>query len=115
MSQRQESIMQRFLTTLLLAVLATAVSADDVYKGLAEGNPELGEPHTQVDSRTNLMAREAGTDQIDMHHGLSVGNPDLSRPPRTDGEPHVTGKHSDIDIHGAFSGNPDLSPPPPRH
>lgn len=110
--------MQRYLLTLLLAMLAmlaTAVSAEHVYKGIAEGNPELGEPHTRTDSRTNLSARAAGTDRIDIHHGLSLGNPDLSRPPRTGDEPHVTGRHSDIDIHGAFSGNPDLSPPPPRH
>jgi hypothetical protein len=107
--------MTRYLAILLLAGCATAVTADDVYKGLASGNPELGEPHPQADSPTNLRAREAGTDSIDMHHGLSEGNPDLSQPPRTgDGAP-IAGRHSDIDIHGGFSGNPDLSPPPPRH
>jgi hypothetical protein len=107
--------MTRLPITILLAACATAVTADDVYKGLAEGNPELGEPHTQVDSATNLRAREAGTDSIDVHHGLSEGNPDLSQPPRRGEASQASGQHSDIDIHDAFSGNPDLSPPPPRH
>jgi hypothetical protein len=102
-------------TAFALALVASAASADHVYKGIAEGNPDLGEPHPQADSATNLSARRAGTDSIDLHHGLSVGNPDLSQPPRTSGAKQMTGRHSDVDIHGAFSGNPDLSPPPPQH
>ncbi|MCF8004925.1 MAG: hypothetical protein K9L32_12150, partial [Chromatiaceae bacterium] len=54
---------------MLLAVTATSASADDVYKGLAEGHPDLGEPHPQADSATNLEARKRGTDGFDMHHG----------------------------------------------
>lgn len=100
---------------MLLAVTATTVSADDVYKGLAEGNPELGEPHPQADSATNLEARKKGTDDFDMHHGLSEGNPDLSQPPGAREMTDASAAHSDIDIHQGFSGNPDLSPPPPQH
>ena len=95
--------------------LATQIKVIDFGETIAEGNPDLGEPHPQADSATNLSARRAGTDSIDLHHGLSVGNPDLSQPPRTSGAKQMTGRHSDVDIHGAFSGNPDLSPPPPQH
>jgi len=100
---------------ILLAFAATAASADDVYKGLAEGNPELGEPHPQADSATNLEARKKGTDGFDMHHGLSQGNPDLSQPPGSLDKAGASAPHSDVDLHGGFSGNPDLSPPPPQH
>jgi hypothetical protein len=98
----------------VLLVFATTASADDVYKGLAEGNPELGEPHPQADSPTNLEARRTGTDEIDMHHGLSEGNPDLSPAPGSRDDPGTSTDHSDVDLHGGFSGNPDLSPPPPQ-
>lgn len=100
---------------ILLAFVATAASADDVYKGLAEGHPELGEPHPQADSPTNVEARKSGTDEFDMHHGLSEGNPDLSPPPGARDKTGASAVHSDVDVHGGFSGNPDLSPPPPRH
>ena len=107
--------LKRQSAAVLLAFAATAVVADDVYKGLAEGNPELGEPHPQTDSATNLKARQAGTDKFDMHQGLSKGNPDLSQPPGALNKPGTAATHSDVDIHGGFSGNPDLSPPPPQH
>lgn len=94
---------------ILLAFAATAVSADDVYKGLAEDNPELGEPHPQTDSVTNLYARQAGTDQFDEHHGLSQGNPDLSPPPYSRDNAGISVTHSAVDIYGDFS-NPELSP-----
>lgn len=97
-----------------LAFLATAASAEHVYQGLAEGNPDLGERHQQVD--TPVQHKAGGeADQFDMHHGLA-GNPDLSPPPR---KPDPAAKRSDgassIDFHhGLSAGNPDLSPPPAR-
>lgn len=100
---------------ILLALVATTATAEHVYKGLAEGNPDLGERHTQTDPATNLEAGKSGTDQFDMHHGLSEGNPDLSQPPGSLDKTGASAAHSDVDMHGGFSGNPDLSPPPPRH
>lgn len=100
---------------ILLVSVATTAAADDVYKGLAEGHPDLGEPHTQTDSANNLEARKKGNDTVDMHHGLSEGNPDLSQPPGSLDKTGASAAHSDVDMHGGFSGNPDLSPPPLRH
>jgi hypothetical protein len=97
----------------VLAFVATGASADHVYKGLADGHPDLGEPHARADSFTNLAARNAGLDGFDMHQGLSQGNPDLSQPPGATGAHGVRPAASrSIDLHHGFSGNPDLSPPP---
>ena len=95
------------IATIAIAFLATSASAEH-YKGVAEGNPDLGEQHQIADSPANLKARMDGTGSVDMHQGLS--NPDLSPPPGT-ADPTAKRGGADIDVHQGFS-SPDLSPPP---
>jgi hypothetical protein len=67
--------MKRVLATIAIALFAAGASADDVYRGLAKGSPDLQEPHRSADQR--LAVQRGVGDSIDVHGGLGPGNPDL--------------------------------------
>ena len=100
------------LAAIALAFLATTVGADDVYRGLAKGSPDLSEPHPPADE---MAAPRTGapSPSFDMHHGLSEGNPDLSQVNPGPDPSARPGSDKGFDMHhGLSDGNPDLSPPP---
>jgi hypothetical protein len=85
------------------AVLFTAgVHADDVYHGLAEGNPDLFDIHRPTETTTAVQPSVG--DSFDRYHGFGDGNTDLFK---GDGvlERESTGRP---DIYTSVSGNPDL-------
>ena len=91
------------IITAAAAVLFTAgVNADDVYQGLAAGNPDLFDRHQPVDSMSAVQPSVG--DGFDRYHGLGDGNADLFK---GDGslERESTGRP---DIYMNVSGNPDL-------
>lgn len=102
------------LTIIAFAFLATTAGADDVYRGLATGNPDISEPHPSAEEMA-APRPSAQSPAIDMHHGLSDGNPDLSQvnQPPDPSASRSGGEGFDMH-HGLSDGNPDLSPPPNR-
>lgn len=44
--------MKKLITAIAIALFAAGVAgADDVYRGLAKGSPDLSEPHAPADQR----------------------------------------------------------------
>lgn len=88
-----------------LAAMTATASASHVYKGLAEGNPDLSAPHPWTDARSP----DVGESAFDFHQGLS--SPDLSPPPRR--ADWTAQRDTGFDFHHGLA-SPDLSPPPYR-
>jgi hypothetical protein len=47
--------MKRLLATIAIALFATGAGADDVYRGLAKGSPDLYEPHAPADAAVGVQ------------------------------------------------------------
>jgi hypothetical protein len=99
--------MKRLLTAIAIALFAAGAGADDVYRGLAKGSPDLNEPHPSADQR--LAVQYGARDSIDVHGGLGPGNPDLvtgTGTGRATNRPTV----QTPGVYGGFcGGNPDLN------
>lgn len=67
--------MKKLITAIAIALFAAGAGADDVYRSLAKGSPDLSEPHAPADQRVAVQHRVG--DSIDVHGGLGPGNPDL--------------------------------------
>jgi hypothetical protein len=67
--------MKRLVTAIAIALFAAGGGADDVYRGLAKGSPDLYEPHRSADQAVGVQHGVGGS--IDVHGGLGPGNPDL--------------------------------------
>jgi len=94
--------MKTIITAIAATLFTVAVSADDVYHGLAEGNPDLFDSHQPMESKTGVQPSVG--DSFDRYHGLADGNSDLFKADPSG--PTNSGK--DPDIYGELSGNPDL-------
>lgn len=92
--------MTKTILTLTAVLFATSAAADDVYHGLAEGNPDLFDGHPQ---QTAVVGVQPGVgDRVDIYGPLGGGNSDLFKSIETgDSGPRP-------DIYQGFRGNPDL-------
>ena len=95
--------MKQLIAAIAATVFVAGVNADDVYKGLAQGNSELHDEH-RVMATTSGVQPSVG-DSVDIYRDLADGNPDLFR--REVGPFPKSG--DDPDIYQAFDGNPDLA------
>ncbi len=94
--------MNKLAIILAATLFATVAVADDVYHGLAQGNPDLFDEHRAT---ADQVAVQPGVgDSFDVYHGLSRGNSDLF---------NTLARDSDSgplpDIYGGFGASPDLS------
>lgn len=93
--------MKRLLVAVAIAMFAVGAGADDVYRGLAKGSPDLHEPHGD-----QAIGMQPETADIAAFEGRTseVASPSLY--------PGVTGDRSPEsrrDLYGGFcGGNPDL-------
>jgi hypothetical protein len=94
--------MKTIITAIAATLFTAAVNADDVYHGLADGNPDLFDSHQAVTSMTGVQPSVG--DSFDRYHGLADGNSDLFKADRSG--PTDSGEAPDI--YGKLSGNPDL-------
>lgn len=91
---------------LLAAVVTTAFAAgamaDDIYNGLAKGNPDLNRGRL---ANPPVVAVQPGVgDSLNRYHGLDEGNSDLFRTPKNEGAWSFS---ENPDIFGGFR-DPDL-------
>jgi hypothetical protein len=92
---------------LLGAIVSTSfigvgASANDVYGGFAEGNPDLSDQHQPTEAMAAVQPSVG--DRFDRYQGFADDNPDLFKADRSG--PIHTG--SDPQFYGGFGGNPDL-------
>lgn len=88
---------------LLAAVVTTAFAAgamaDDIYYGLAKGNPDLNQGRL---ANNPVVAVQPGVgDSLDRYHGLDEGNGDLFRASKNEGAWSFS---ENPDIYGPFRG-----------
>ena len=95
--------MKQLIAAIAVAAFVNGVSADDVYKGLAQGNPELHDGHYSGMVMTGVQPGVG--DRIDIYRGLADGNPDLFK---QEAVPFAK-SGDDPDIYQALDGNPDLA------
>jgi hypothetical protein len=67
---------------LAVTLFAANIAADSVYKGLADGNPDLFQ-HTRGSVATVGIQPGVG-DSFDLYHGLADGNAELFSPVQDD-------------------------------
>ena len=96
--------MKRLLVTIAIALFAAAAGADDVYRGLAKGSPDLNEPHAD-----QAVGVQPGVgDRAAIYGRSGERNPALVPAGRTGGaDNRSSGGARDI-YHGFCGGNPDL-------
>lgn len=96
----------RFPLAIATLAFASLTMADDIYFGLADGNPDLyrGGPTSERRTEERIGVQPGIGDRVDIYHGLGRGNPDLFSPVR-DGRVHGARP----DIYGGFGDNHDLS------
>ena len=102
--------MKRLLSAIAIApiaLFAAGVGADDVYRGLAKGSPDLQEPHLSADAAVGVQPGVG--DSAAPYGRAGERNPGLfpgTRSGRTDNRPGSWAR----DIYPGFcGGNPDLS------
>lgn len=94
--------MKIIVTAIAATLFAASLSADDVYRGLAKGNPDLFDGHGRYDQMAGVQ-RGIG-DSFDVYRGLADGNADLFKT-----RPGYFGESGDDpNIYHGISGNPDL-------
>jgi len=98
--------MTKYSLAIAASLFATSVIADDVYHGLADGNPDLYSGHPTREQRVqDRIGTQPGVgDRFDRYQGLGRGNTDLYRSFR-DGKVNEPRP----DIYQAFGGSSDLS------
>jgi hypothetical protein len=96
----------RFPLAIASLAFASLTMADDLYFGLADGNPDLSSGPATSERRTEqrIGVQPGIGDRADIYHGLGRGNPDLFSAVR-DGKEHGPRP----DIYGGFGDHHDLS------
>ncbi len=94
--------MKIMLTAFVIALFATAVTAGDVYHGLANGNSDLFDQHGPADHP--IPVQPSVGDGFQRYQGLADGNPDLFKSGPVDST-----RSEDPRVYMGFSGNPDIS------
>ncbi|MBK8637016.1 MAG: hypothetical protein IPN92_01605 [Chromatiaceae bacterium] len=98
--------MKRLLATIAIALFAASVGADDVYRGLAKGSPDLGEPHPD-----RAVAAQPGVNDMAVFESRT-DTADLSPAARTRGAASRSGSITK-EIYNGFcgdnAGNADLN------
>lgn len=85
--------MKILLAAVVTAAFAASAMADDIYNGLAKGNPDLNRGRL---ANPPVVAVQPGVgDSLNIYHGLDDGNADLFRTPKDEGA-------------RSFSENPDI-------
>ena len=96
-----DSIITKYtIAFVAVAALSASAFADDVYRGLASGNPDLNNGHS-VDQIVGVQPG-VGT-SFDVYRGLAKGNPDLFQRREA-----TSDSGSRPDIYQGYKGNPDL-------
>ncbi len=88
--------------TLAVTLFAANIAADSVYKGLADGNPDLFQ-YTRGSVATVGIQPGVG-DSFDLYHGLADGNSELFSPVQDD-----KNHGPRPDIYGNFGPTRDLN------
>jgi len=96
----------RFPLAIASLAFAPLTMADDLYFGLADGNPDLytGVPTSERRTEERIGVQPGIGDRLDIYFGLADGNRDLSSRLATTGD-----SGSRPDIYGGFGGTADLS------
>ncbi len=94
--------MTKYAITVAASLFAAAATAHDVYRGLANGNPELFDEHRL--SADQVAVQPGVGDSFDVYRGLARGNPDLFKTVTSEAE---SGPRPDI--YQGFGDSPDLS------
>ena len=94
--------MKQLIAAIAATLFVAGVNADDVYKGLAQGNSELHDGHYPGMVMTGVQPGVG--DSVDIYRGLADGNPDLFK--REAGPFPTSG--DDPNSYQALDGNPDL-------
>ena len=96
--------MKRLLVTIAIALFAAAAGADDVYRGLAKGSPDLNEPHAD-----RAIGVQPGVgDSAAIYGRAGERNPALFQGPRTGGADNRSDSWARGIYTGFCGGNPDL-------
>ncbi len=93
--------MTKYAITIAAALFSATTLADEVYHGLAAGNPDLFDGNQY---RAESVGIQPGIgDSFDIYLGLGIGNQDLFNPVSA---PRVSGSRPNI--YQGFRANPDL-------
>ena len=94
--------MKTIVTAIAATFFAAGVSADSIYHGFAQGNPDLSGERAKS---AQVTAVQPGVgDSFDRYHGWADGNPDLFRDTSSSSRPSQS-----PDFYGTFDdGNADL-------
>lgn len=75
--------MKILLAAFAITAFAAGATADDVYHGLAEGNPDLN--RARVTDNPVVAIQPGVGESVNRYHGLDEGNSDLFTTPKDEG------------------------------